>query len=168
MSSGERLTRLVGRVRALLPEDWMGQAGRIFRSGTAAISEFAEENCLRPNDVLVEGTDLGRRKITGLASREHAAAEKNYAEATKAFTESEDKKIETELKKRSLESEVSIKEAQARQLHAEANLTEVKALEAQYDLMKKLDEEGLVLHRDDRGNLTLLSVTSQLQPPMDS
>src|SRR5712691_1691131 len=108
MSSGEgAFPRLIARVRALLPEDWRGRAGEQFRAGTLAISGFVEENRLLPGDLLQEGIELGRRKVTGLASQEHAAAEKNYAEAIKAVTESEDKKIETELKKRSLEIEIS-------------------------------------------------------------
>jgi hypothetical protein len=56
--------------------------------------------------LLEEGVELGRRKVTGLASQEHAVAEKNYADAAKAFTESEDKKIESELKRRSLKVDV--------------------------------------------------------------
>lgn len=107
MSSDKSVfTRLIARVTALLPEGWQGQAGRLFRKGTQAVSTFAEENRVLPRDLAHDGIELGRRKLTGLASQEHAAAEKNYAEAAVAFTESEDKKIEIELKKRSLESEV--------------------------------------------------------------
>jgi len=158
MSSDEGIVaRLIACVKALLPEDWRGRAGRQFRAGTQAISDFAEENRVRPQDLLEDGIELGRRKLTGLASQEHAAAEKNYAEAAKAFTESEDKKIETELKKRSLEIEISQKDAEARKANAEASLAETKALEAQFDLLRKLTEAGMVLRRDERGNLTLLS-----------
>ena len=157
MSNDEGVVaRLIARVKALLPEDWRGRAGRQFRKGTRAISDFAEENRVLPRDLLEDGIELGRRKLTGLASQEHAAAEKNYAEAAKAFTESEDKKIETKLKKRSLEIELSKKTAEARKANAEASLAETKALEARFDLVRKLNEAGLVLYRDKRGNITLL------------
>jgi hypothetical protein len=158
------LTSLVARVRALLPEHWRGRAGRRFREGTQAISDLARENSIRPQDLLQEGVELGRRKITGLASQEHAVAEKNYAEAIKAFTESEDRKIETELKKRSLEIEISKKEAEARRANAEASISETKALEAHFDLIKKLNEAGLKLCRDERGNIVILPKPEGFDP----
>jgi hypothetical protein len=148
--------RLIARVKALLLEDWRGHAGRRFQEGTQAISDFAEENRVRPKDLLEDGIELGRRKLTGMASQEHAAADKSYAEAVKAFIESEDKKIETELKKKSLEIEISKKHAETRKAHADASIAETKALEAQFDLLRKLTEAGMVLHRDEHGNLTLL------------
>lgn len=165
MPNDERIiTRLVARVRALLPEDWQGQAGRRFRSGTAAISEFAEKNRISPRDLAEDAIELGRRKIEGSASQEHAEAQKNYAEATKAFTESEDTKLEIELKRRSLESEVSKKEAETREAHAIARLAEIKALEAHFDLNKRLRDEGMVVDRDERGNLTISPTGKELLP----
>src|SRR4051794_3005333 len=110
MSDEPVVTRLVSLVRALFPEDWQDHAGKSFRAGTLAISEFAGEHSLRPADVLNEGVELARNKLTGLAIQEHAAAQKNYAEAAKAFTDSEDKKIETELKRRSIETELDRKQ----------------------------------------------------------
>jgi hypothetical protein len=163
-------TRLIARVTALLPEDWRARAGEQFRSGAQAISDFACENRLLPGDLLDDGIELGRRKLTGLASHEHAAAEKNYAEALKAVTESEDKKIETELKKRSMEIDLSKKEAEAEKAHAdarktnaEASLAEIQVLDAQYELHKKLTESGMHLVRDERGSLLMLAK----KPPSD-
>ena len=156
-------TRLVARVKALLPNDWFGLAGQRFRAGTQAVSKFAEKNNLLPEDLIQEGVELGRLKLTGLATQEHAAAEKNYAEAAKAFTETEDKKIETELKKRSLEIDISKKEAdvakahaEARKANAEASLAETQTLDAQFELRKKLAAAGMLLVRDERGTLTIL------------
>jgi len=111
------VTRLLARVRAMGREQWEGRAGERFRSGVKAVAE--------------EGTKLAARKIEGLASREHAASEKDYADAMKAFSESEDKKMDAVLKRRSLESRV-------RREEAEASLAETKAIEARFDLMQKL------------------------------
>jgi hypothetical protein len=134
--------RIVARVRALLPSDWLGAAGDRFRAFTKSLSRVAEEKDLKPERLLGEGIELGRRKLTGLANHEFSGALKNFAEV-------EDLKIETELKKRSLESKV-------RQDEADARLKELKVVEAELGLIRLLKAEGLVLHRDGRGNLTIL------------
>ena len=129
------VTRLLARVRAMGREQWEGRAGERFRSGVKAVAE--------------EGTKLAARKIEGLASREHAASEKDYADAMKAFSESEDKKMDAVLKRRSLESRV-------RREEAEASLAETKAIEARFDLMQKLNTAGVVLRIDEPGRFLLL------------
>jgi hypothetical protein len=144
-------------VQALLPEDWTGTAGEAFREGTQAISQFASENGLMPGTLAEQGIDLAGRKITGLATKEHAEAEKNYAEANKAFTETEDRKIETELKRRTLESDIRKREAEARAAEADEDLKVIQVLDARFELIKKLEINGMLLHRHDEGNLTIFS-----------
>jgi hypothetical protein len=99
---------------------------------------------------LGEGIELGRRKLTGLANKELAEAAKNFAEA-------EDRKIDAELKRRALESKVRSEEADTR-------LKELEVLEAELSLAKKLKAEGVVLHRDQDGTLTLLPSGLSLPP----
>jgi hypothetical protein len=169
------VTRLVARIKALLPADWLGRAGEEFRDGTQAISEFAEKNRLLPEDILHDGVDLGRRKIEGLATHEHAGAQKNYAEAEKTFQETEEKKIDIELKKRSFEMDISQKEAnvaktheETRKLRAEADLAELIALKALIELQKTLADAGVAIHRDERGNFTVMpAVTTKFLPVSD-
>jgi len=151
MSNDEGIrTILVARVRALLPEDWRGSAGKKFHEGTQQLSEFAKNSRIRPQDVPEDGIELGRRKLTGLASVEDAA-EKNYADAAKAFTESEDKKIDIELKRKALEIELSSKKAaaqrargEARKAAAEASLAETEAVAARFKLLRKLEAAGKI------------------------
>ena len=81
-----------------------------------------------------------------------------------AFTESEDKKIETEIKKRSLESEVRKKEAEAREANARASRAETEALTAQLELHHKLNDAGMMLYRDERGNLTIFPKPNDQEP----
>ena len=76
-----------------------------------------------PDDLLEEG----RRKITGLATKEHAEAEK-------AFTETEDQKIDIELKQRALQSDLRKREADAILANTEADLKEVQVLDARFVL----------------------------------
>lgn len=146
---------LVAHVQVLLPEDWLGAAGELFREGTQVISQLAVTNGVMPEDLLEEGLDLGRRKLTGVATKEHAEAEKNYAEAAKAFTEVEDQKIETELKKKVLEFDVQKRQAEARTARANAEIAEIKAVKARIVLEKKLREAGVSLYRDQQGNLVI-------------
>jgi len=161
-------TRVIARIKALLPADWRGRAGEEFREGTRVVSEFAEENRLLPEDILRDGVDLGRRAIEGLATEKHAGAEKNYAEAQKAFVDMEEKKIEIALKKRSFEVDISQKTAniektqeETRKLKAEADLAEINALKARIELQKTLAEAGVAIHRDERGNFTVLTAAAK-------
>jgi uncharacterized protein YciI len=143
------ITRLIARLKALLPNDWKGRPGERFQKATQAISDFAEEHHITPNELLDEGVELGRRKIEGAASHEYAQALKNFAEAEKI-------KTEAELQRRSMETEVSRRAAEARRAHAEAHLAELTALQAELELLQKLKSIGVVLHRDVNGNLTAL------------
>jgi hypothetical protein len=150
MSEGVRLiSRIVTSVRALLPTDWFGRAGRKFSEVTEAISEFASEHDITPKDLLEDGVDLGRRKLEGLANHE-------YANALKDFADAEQKKIESEFQRRALETKLRREEVQLQKDQAEAHLARIKAVDAEVDLLRKLKEIGVVLHRDDHGNLSAL------------
>jgi phosphoglycolate phosphatase-like HAD superfamily hydrolase len=130
--------RVVARVRALLPGDWFGAAGSRFRKTTDAIAELAEEQGVRPQDLVADGI----RKVKGLANAEYAAAMKNFAEA-------EQKQIETEVMRRTVEARV-------RKEFADARAAEIKALDAEIELLKKLNEAGVVLGREKNGNLIVV------------
>lgn len=138
-------TRIVAHVRALLPEDWFGSAGRKFRETTnvisAATTEFIEEHELHPSQILDEAVDLGRTKLTGLAHKEFAAALKDYSETEQA-------KINVRLQLRTLESKVRKEEAEAR-------LAEIRVVDAEIELLKKLEAVGCGLNRDAAGTLTI-------------
>lgn len=141
------LSRVVAQIRALLPKDWRGRAGQRFRKAAAVISEFTEENHIRPRELAEGAVSLTRRKVEGLANKEYATAAKEFAEA-------EDKKIDIVLKRRSLESEVRKKEAEARKAEIDNVITELT-------LLQKLKEAGVVLARDEKGNLTVLRAPIQ-------
>ena len=100
-------TWFAARVRALLPEDWCSRAGDAFRKATTDISNFADRYDARPENLLDEGVELGRRKLHGLANKE-------LAEAVNSFAEAAQKDIEAELQRRSLESKVRQEVAAAR------------------------------------------------------
>jgi hypothetical protein len=136
------ITRLVARVRALLFEDWRGRAGERFRATVDEIGEFAEEHRVRPGHLASEGVELGRKAL-------HGKANKDLAAATRDFAQAEQIKIENELKRRSGESEV-------RRQEAEARLAEIKVLDAEVELLRKMQEIGVVPHRDENGNITVL------------
>jgi hypothetical protein len=136
------ISRLFALVHALLPEDWFGRAGKRFDQTIDAISEFAEENDIRPVDLAREGVELVRTTL-------HGKANKDMAAAIRDFTEAEHTKVETELQKRSAPSEV-------RKNEAEARLAELQVLHSEADLLEKLQKLNVALRRDERGNLTVL------------
>jgi hypothetical protein len=139
--------RIIARVLALLPSDWTGTPGNRFRKAMQSISRIAEEKNLRPEQLMSEGVELSRRKLTGLANHE-------YAEALRQFAETENLKIAAELARRSLESKV-------RQDEADARLKEISVVEAELVLIKHLETEGYVLHRNSDGDLTVLPGTGR-------
>jgi hypothetical protein len=143
------ITRLIARVRALMPGDWRGRPGQRFRETSQRISDFAEKHHVTPREMLDEGVELSRRKLLGMASHEFSQATKNFADAEKT-------KIEAELQRRSLESDVSKKEAETRKAAAEARMAELGVVRAEVELLRTLTEIGVVLHRDASGNLTAL------------
>jgi hypothetical protein len=112
------------------------------RSAFDSVSAFADKHHVRPKDILEDSVGLGRHKLEGLANKEFAEAAKNFAEA-------EQKKMDTVLQWRSLESKVRKEEAEAR-------LSELKILDAQIELYRKLKELGVVLRRDANGDLVVL------------
>jgi predicted RNA-binding protein with RPS1 domain len=160
---GRVINRLLAFVHALLPEDWLGRAGKTFHDTTDAISRFAEEHEVRPPDLADEGVELARAALHGKANKDLAAAVKDFAEA-------EHTKLETELQKRSAsvaarkdEAEAQVAELQVLRseanLHkdaAEARLAELQVLHSEADLLNKLKDLGVLLRRDEQGNITVL------------
>ena len=146
--SGGVISRLYALVHALLPEDWFGRAGKRFHQTTEAISNFAEENQVRPADLAREGVELTRTTLHGKANKDFAAAVRDFAEA-------EHTKVETELQKRSAPSE-------ARKNVAEARLAELQVLHSEADLLEKLQKLKVTLRYDEQGNLTVLPIPPNL------
>lgn len=135
-------SRLVAKIRALLPHHWRGSAGEHFRDTAKEISEFAERHNLRPSDLADEVVTLSRRKIEGLANKEFAAAVKDFAETERI-------KIDVELQRRSLSSEVEKKKEEAR-------LATIQRLNAELELLKKMKEVGAILREEEPGSWTVL------------
>jgi hypothetical protein len=148
-------TRIIARIKALLADDWKSRAGAKFRDTTQSISDFAEEHHITPGELLSDGVDLGRRKLEGLASHEYAEALKNFAEEEKIRTEAE-------LQRRSMEAELRKRNAEAKKTEAEARLAEINTIHAEIELLQKLNDIRVVLHRDSYGNLTALPVPPEV------
>src|ERR1039458_3005398 len=90
------IARITARVRALLPKDWLGTAGRRFRQTTTVISDYTHEK-IRPSERLEEAPDLAWKAVQGAALEKHARALKEYAEE-------EGERVEIELKRKTLQS----------------------------------------------------------------
>ena len=141
------IQRVIARVRALLPQDWCGEAGKRLGETTKTMSEFVERQGLKPGELAEEAVTLTHRKLEGAASKEHAEAVKAYAEAEKV-------RIETELARRTLASKTKQSEAEAEKAHEEVLFTKIRKITAELNLILQLKEAGVVPKVDDDGNMT--------------
>jgi len=146
------VTRLVARVKALLPEDWLGRAGERFRGTTQSISDFSKEYGLFAKQVAKEGIKWVARKVD---QKLEGLVNKEYADAVKDFAEAEQTEIETELKRRTLQANVRESEAKADLVEAQVRREKLEAGLAELNLVKKLQDAGVIPRLDGRGNLLI-------------
>jgi hypothetical protein len=136
--------RMIAKVRALLPKDWLGNAGKRFRRTTTAISDFAQEH-----EVVDTAKDLSFKAIKGKAEAEFSTALKNYSEQ-------ERNKVDTELKRRTMSSTERQSEATAKKAESEARVAQIKEMEARLALFDNLKGRNAIPIWDDNGNMTVV------------
>lgn len=134
----------VAHVRALAPADWLGRAGDRFRRTLETLDRFATRKNIQPRDLADEAVDLAQALLYGKSQKDLASTLKDFAAAEKT-------KIEIEQYQRTNSIDERIKEADAR-------LAELKVMDAEIDLFRKMKDLGLILRRDGNGNLTVLPV----------
>jgi hypothetical protein len=146
MPEETKVTRILARVRALSPKDWLGKAGKRFKKTATAISDFAEEH-----EVVDKAADLGFKAIKGKAEAEYSTALKNYSEE-------ERNKVDTELKRRTIESSAREAEATAKKSESEARVAQIREMEARLALFDNLKARNAIPIWDDEGNMTVVRV----------
>lgn len=127
---------LVARVRALLREDWSGEAGQRFRQGSEDIGE------------------TGRAQLPALVTQPEIqppvpATNSKYATAISDFTAEEDRKIDAALTRRERENSIRHSELDLR-------IKEMNLLQAQAEVLRVAKERGLTLYRTEDGGFTLM------------
>jgi len=132
----------IAKVRGLLPMDWIGSAGKQLRSEVTEISAFARRHNATPRELADEAAILGRRKLEGLASREHAEALKKYEEAEKL-------RIEIEIANRTKDFSVRQVQAETEKMEADAEIARINAIQARLNLIKELQSLNVVLDMDE-------------------
>jgi hypothetical protein len=142
----------VAKLLAILHEDWMGRAGAKFRAVARVVSEFAEEHDATPRQVADDAMNLGRRKLEGLASQEHAEALLKYAEAEKV-------QIENEWIKRTDTRQARSRKELAEIEHAELEneVMRVKLLDARLELIAKLQKLNVIFTYDETTNTIIFA-----------
>lgn len=131
------LRRLIARMRAILDEDWVADAGKVFRRGVSAISDVNEEY-LHLEDKAAEAPELAWRAVQGLAGEKHAKAVADYAKA-------ENERIDIALKRRIFDDKARQEHAAADKLEAEAALAKLNELKARVELATALQGLGVAL-----------------------
>lgn len=142
------VSRVLARVRGLLPDDWRGRAGKLFRETTAVVSDFTKEH-IRPQERLEEAPDLAWKAVEGVANEKYAKAMRDYAEEEK-------QRVETALERRTLESKVRQENATADRLEVESRIAQIKELEARIELFDKLKQLGALPVWDSDGNMRVV------------
>jgi hypothetical protein len=140
------LARIVARVTALLPEDWVGQAGRQFRSTVANVAGTE-----KLGDLAAEGV---RRVAVGAVSRDHSVALKNYAEEEEA-------RAGAELIKRTLDARQRQEDAKADQEQIRTRMLRTEELMARLKLFDELRLREAVPMWDRDGNMTIVRAPRQ-------
>lgn len=155
-SSRGKSTHIVARIRTLFHSDWIGRPGKQFRETTQAISDFADEHHIASAELLSDGVKVGRRKPEGLASHE-------YAEVLTKFAEEERVRLQTEMRRRSMDAVLKKQTAEARRSEAEARSADISAVKGEIELVLKLRDARIALHRDPQGNLTALPAATRFR-----
>jgi hypothetical protein len=141
------IARITARVRALLPKDWLGTAGRRFRQTTTVISDYTHEK-IRPSERLEEAPDLAWKAVQGAALEKHARALKEYAEE-------EGERVEIELKRKTLQSKARQESATAEKLEAEARTARIREVQERIKLFDDLKRFSAIPLWDQDGNLSI-------------
>jgi hypothetical protein len=141
--------RLLAIVHALLPGDWFGEAGETLRETGRVISDFAEQHHIRAKDIPDEAVELTRSALHGKATKDLAAATKDFQEAEKI-------KIDTKLARRSAAIDIEMK-------HVDVELKKMQVLHSRVDLIKKMQGLNVTMSIDEHGNFDVLQAPKTLQ-----
>jgi hypothetical protein len=142
------ITRIIVRVRALLPKDWLSIAGRRFRQTTTVISDYTHDK-IRPGERLTEAPELGWKAVQGAALEKHARALKEYAEE-------ENERLEIELKRQTLSSKARQENATAKKLESDVRASQIRELQERIKLFDDLRRFGAVPVWDKDGNMIVV------------
>jgi hypothetical protein len=149
------IARITARVRALLPKDWLGPAGRRFRQTTTTISDYTHEK-IRIGERLDEAPDLAWKAVQGAATEKHA-------NALKAYAQEESERIEIELKRKTLHSKARQEDATADKLESEARTAQIREIQERIKLFDDLKRLGAIPIWDQDGNLSITKAPPQFE-----
>ena len=144
-NEGGLLARLLVRLTAQFSEDWLGFAGRRFRSATNRLSAYNQAH-LKLGEKAAQTPSLLWKAAEGATSAQHAKAEADYAKA-------ENDRMETEMKRRTMQARARHETADADKAEAEAGIARVREIQARLELFKELGYLGVSVTLDAGLNL---------------
>lgn len=137
-------SRVVARVRAMLPEHWRGSAGKRYRETTEAISEYSKKN-IRIRERLDDAPDVIANTLK-LKSND----------ALLKAAEEENKRIASELARETLSDKARQEKATADRMETEARTAKIKELQERITLVEKLQAVNCIPVWDKDGNMRVL------------
>jgi len=138
------VSRIVARVRAILPEHWRGNAGKRYRETTEVISAYSKKN-IRIKERLDETPDVIANTLK-LKSND----------ALLKAAEEENKRIANELARETLSDKARQEKATADRMETEARTAKIKELQERITLVDKLRAINCIPVWDKEGNMRVL------------
>ncbi len=148
------LFNIGARLRALLPSDWFGVAGKRFLKTGEVLAEYSREH-IRPEEKVEELPDLAWNRVKGEANEKHSQALVNFADE-------ESKRIANELARRTADDKAREARASANKMEAEARLSQTSELTARISLVKECRALGVLPVWNRRGAITFLKAPDGL------
>lgn len=144
------IERVTTRLRAMLPGDWVSEAGQRFRKTLKGISSYTARH-IKPEERAAEAPDLAWTAIRGAANEKQSRALVNFAQE-------EQTKINSELALRTSNDKARQEKAVADRLESEARMAQVKEIEERIVLVDKLRGLGLAPIWDRSGAMIFVKV----------
>jgi hypothetical protein len=135
------IKRVVGRIIALLPEDWQGDAGKIFQETVKGMSDYNRDH-VRLGERFDEAPDVAWNTLKVKSS-----------EALLNAATTEQKQVEITLAQRTISAKVRQEEATAEKMESEARISRMNEIDAKMKLARRLQELKMLPLYDQQGNL---------------
>lgn len=138
------VSRVLAKVRALLPKQWRSEAGRKLRDAVGGISEYSQKD-IRIRERLQEAPDVLWN-----------TAKVKSSEALLKAAEEENKRIASELARQTLADKARQEKATADRMETEARISKIKEMEERIAFVEKLRAANAVPVWDRHGNMKVV------------
>jgi hypothetical protein len=142
--AGEPKPWFRAKVEALLPEEWIGKAGALFRKTAEAIETFNDEH-VHIDEKIQQAPEVGWKTL-----------QKYSSETDLKIAQTEETKIAAELAKRTMTAKTRQEEAAADLAEVNVRMAAVQEMQGRLTFAKQLREINCIPSWDAAGKMTFL------------